>query len=270
MRACLVAHPVGVRIPERPGVERRHLPARPGQPLQQDRTARAAAHDDHVQLVVVGEPPHVRAQPVVGPGAVVGQQPRRLVARHGRWLISLPSGPGRSPGRASRTSNGSRASTAGVLVAARIGRPGEADLGPGRRVGVERGARVPGPQAPHVPGGHPVPVSSASCTACTSSVCSCPGGPGEGGDEPLVGVAVEERQRLPPRLPVLRHVGVPPAVGLAGRQPGVDHGQHRHRGLVAWCPAAGRAGPAAHGLLIRGEERQRAAASRSWTAPGPR
>jgi hypothetical protein len=48
VRARLVAHPVGVRVPERAGVQGRYPPPGPGQPLQQDRAARAAAHDDQV------------------------------------------------------------------------------------------------------------------------------------------------------------------------------------------------------------------------------
>jgi hypothetical protein len=59
--ACLVAHPVSVGIPERPRIQRRHPPAGPGQPLQQHRAARAAAHDHQVHLVLVGELPHVQA-----------------------------------------------------------------------------------------------------------------------------------------------------------------------------------------------------------------
>ena len=46
---------------------------------------------------------------------------------------------------------------AGVLVTARVGRPGKADLVPGRRMGVEGGTGVAGPQAPHLLGGQAVP-----------------------------------------------------------------------------------------------------------------
>ena len=71
----LVTEPVRVRVPERAGVQRGHPPAGPGQPLQQHRASRPAAHDDQVDLIRIGELPHIAAQPVVGPGAVVGQQP---------------------------------------------------------------------------------------------------------------------------------------------------------------------------------------------------
>ncbi len=106
----LVAEPVGVRVPERPGVQRGHPPAGPGQPLQQDRAARPAAHDDQVDLVGVGEPPHVAAQPVVRPGAVVGQQPGRFVPITDLGTHS-PSRTGSSAGRPSACSNGSRRPT---------------------------------------------------------------------------------------------------------------------------------------------------------------
>jgi hypothetical protein len=48
---------------------------------------------------------------------------------------------------------------AGVVVAARVGRAGEADLVPGVCVGVQRRAGAPGPQAPHVRGVQLVPVA---------------------------------------------------------------------------------------------------------------
>ena len=48
----------------------------------------------------------------------------------------------------------------GVEVPAGVGRAGEADLVPGPRVGVERGAGVAGPQTPHVGGGQVVPGSA--------------------------------------------------------------------------------------------------------------
>ena len=119
MRSGLVAHPVGVGVPERPGVERRHPPARPRQPLRQDRAAGPAADDDQVDLVGVVEPAHVAPQPVIGPGAVVGQQPGGLVAGADvafggdRHQASSPTGS--SAGRASATSNGSRRSTPAFL-----------------------------------------------------------------------------------------------------------------------------------------------------------
>ena len=114
VRARLVADPVGVRVPERPGVQADDPPAAPGQPLQHRRAARAAAHDDQVDLVVVVEPAHVGAQPVVGAGAVVRQQPRRLVAVPDAGH-QYPSCTGSSAGWWSATSNGSRASMPAFL-----------------------------------------------------------------------------------------------------------------------------------------------------------
>ena len=114
VRARLVADPVGVGVPEGPRVQGGHPPARPGQPLQQHRAARPAAHDDQVDLVLVGEPAHVPPQPVVGPGAVVGQQPGRLVAL-ANGGHQAPSRIGSPAGRASRTSNGSSLSTPAFL-----------------------------------------------------------------------------------------------------------------------------------------------------------
>jgi hypothetical protein len=48
----------------------------------------------------------------------------------------------------------------------------------------------------------------------------------------VLGVFVEEPQRVPPGLPVLGHVIVTPAVGLLLGQPGVDYGNDRDRWLV--------------------------------------
>ena len=110
MRRGLVAEPVGVRVPERPGVQGGHPPAGPGQPLQQHRAACPAAHDDQVDLVSVGELPHVAAEPMVRPGAVVGQQPGRFVPITDLAAHS-PSRTGSSAGWPSGTSNGSRRPT---------------------------------------------------------------------------------------------------------------------------------------------------------------
>ena len=160
VRACLVAHPVGVGVPERAGVQGRHPPPGPGQALQQDRAARAAADDHQVDLVLIGEPAHVQAQTMVGPGAVIGQQPGRLVTRPDTVSQAHQASFSDRVLGWVRVSHLERLQLAdsGVLVAARIGRAGEADLGPGERMGVEGRAGVPGPQAPHVGGGQPVPV----------------------------------------------------------------------------------------------------------------
>ena len=177
VRAAFVADPVGVRVPERPGVQADDAPPGAGQPLGEDAAAGAGAHDHQVHLVGVGVAAHVGAQPVVGAGPVVGQQPGRFVPgpdvpveAHGsdpRSSRSSPGGPVRSAcacrarstraakgtGSAStrsRVSHRSRALIAGVQVAAGVGRAGEPDLVPRPGVGVERGAGVPGPQAPHL------------------------------------------------------------------------------------------------------------------------
>ena len=106
VRSGLVADPVGIGVPERPGVERRHPPARPGQSLRQDRAARAAAHDHQVDLVGVRELPHVQAEAVVGAPAVVRQQPGGLVPGADA-VHQSPFLMGSISGLASRTSNGS-------------------------------------------------------------------------------------------------------------------------------------------------------------------
>ncbi len=50
VRPGLVGHPVLVGVPERAGLENDDVPAVPGQPLGQHRTARAGADDDQVHL----------------------------------------------------------------------------------------------------------------------------------------------------------------------------------------------------------------------------
>ena len=67
VRPELVAHPVGVGIPERSGIEGGDPPPGPGQALEHRGPAGAAADDDGVELIPVIEPPHVTAQGVVGP-----------------------------------------------------------------------------------------------------------------------------------------------------------------------------------------------------------
>ena len=80
VRAAFVGDPVGVGVPERAGVQADDPPAGPGQPLGEHAAAGAGADDHQVDLVVVGVAAHVGAQPVVGARAVVGDQPRRVVA----------------------------------------------------------------------------------------------------------------------------------------------------------------------------------------------
>jgi hypothetical protein len=115
MRARLIADPVGIRVPERARIQANHPPARPRQPLQHRGPACAAANNDQVHFIGIGEPAHVRAQPVVGTAAIVRQQPCRLVAV--AHLAHRPSPPrtGSSDGFTSRTSNGSRASMPAFL-----------------------------------------------------------------------------------------------------------------------------------------------------------
>jgi hypothetical protein len=118
---------------------------------------------------------------------------------------------------------------AGVVVAARVGRAGEADLVPGVCVGVQRRAGAPGPQAPHVRGVQLVPVAGFQVLY----------GLDQGH---LVRARRAGERRRPDRpgclarpgrcLAVLGHVRVASAVGLRGRQPGVDHLQDGDAGLV--------------------------------------
>ncbi len=78
--AALVTDPVGVRVPERAGIQADHVPPGAGEALGQHAAAGAGADDDQVDLVVAGEAAHVPAQRVVGARAVVGDQPGRVVA----------------------------------------------------------------------------------------------------------------------------------------------------------------------------------------------
>ncbi len=75
VRARFVADPVGVRVPERAGVEPDDAPPGPGQTLHQGGPAGPAPDDDDVDLVIVGEAAHVGSQPVVGAVVAVRDQP---------------------------------------------------------------------------------------------------------------------------------------------------------------------------------------------------
>src|SRR5204863_9636243 len=75
--AALVAHPVGVGIPERAGLEGDHPPPRPGQTLGEDGTPGPAADDHQVDLAGAVEAPHATTEVVVRAGAVVREQPGR-------------------------------------------------------------------------------------------------------------------------------------------------------------------------------------------------
>src|SRR5487761_1774357 len=102
-----------------------------------------------------------------------------------------------------------------VLVAARVRRPGETDLGPGGWMGVEGRACIPGPQAPYLRGPQPVPAGGLQVLhSLDQRQLVGLGSAGERGTAALAGVRVQVRQRVPPGLAVLRHVVVPPAVGL--------------------------------------------------------
>ena len=90
VRAPLVADPVAIRVPEGAGVQADDLPAGTGQPLRDHRAAGAGADHDEVDLLVVVEAAHVGAQPVVGAVAVIGQQPRRLVAAANLSVVGAP------------------------------------------------------------------------------------------------------------------------------------------------------------------------------------
>ena len=129
--AAFVADPVGVRVPERPGVQADDAPAGAGQPLGEDAAAGAGADDHQVDLVV---------------GRRSGACRRAAGGRCGsrRWAAArrIRCGPG-CPRRSSRQRPPS------VAVAARAGEvgvrvPGPFDAGgEGHRVGVDRGRRSP-------------------------------------------------------------------------------------------------------------------------------
>ena len=132
----------------------------------------------------LGVAAHVGAQPVVGPGPVGGQQPRGFVPGPDVPVEAHGSGPRsvrcavrragevgvRAAGPFDAGGEGHRVGVdpvggfpplpgvdAGVQVPAGVGGAGEPDLVPRPGVGVERGAGVPGPQAPHLGGGVVVP-----------------------------------------------------------------------------------------------------------------
>ena len=111
--AGFVADPVGVGVPERPGVQHDDSPAGPGQSLGHRRAAGTAPDDNQVDLVGVLEAAHVLAQLVVDPLAVSRQQPCGLVAIAHR-THDVPRS-GSSDGFASWTSNGSSLSTPAFL-----------------------------------------------------------------------------------------------------------------------------------------------------------
>ena len=52
VRACLVADPVALRVPERPGFEPHDAEARAREPLQQHAARRADADDEVIHLLV--------------------------------------------------------------------------------------------------------------------------------------------------------------------------------------------------------------------------
>ncbi len=61
-RMCptLVGHPVGVGIPERPGIQADDPPACPGEPLREHTAAGARTDHDQIHLVAIGVAAHVR------------------------------------------------------------------------------------------------------------------------------------------------------------------------------------------------------------------
>ncbi len=65
--AELIAHPIGVWVPEWSGVKRCHFPSRPSQALEQSRPTCAASDDHGIELVLVGIATHVGAELKIGP-----------------------------------------------------------------------------------------------------------------------------------------------------------------------------------------------------------
>ena len=93
VRARLVADPVAVGIPERPGLEHDDPEPAAGQPLGQHGPARAAADDREVDLVVVPVAAHAIAVRHASPGRI--EQERRVVA--GRTQRALEQEPAQPP-----------------------------------------------------------------------------------------------------------------------------------------------------------------------------
>ena len=133
-----------------------------------------------------------------------------------------------------------------VQVAAGVGRAGEADLVPRPGVGVERGAGVPGPQAPHLRGRAVVPRLAVGARGPARPGPARPARPVAAGRTPAAvpacGVLVQGARVSPPGLAVLGQVVVVPAVGLADRPGGCRSA--RAPAPAARCPGRA-AGPAA-------------------------
>src|SRR5439155_6502908 len=109
---------------------------------------------------------------------------------------------------------------------ARVGGPPAADLVPGRRVRVQRRAGIPRPQAPDVRRVQPVPVLGSPVLHGLDQFQLLLFGRGrERGPAARVRVGIQVGQGVPPGLTVFGYVGIPPAVGLARGQSGVDHSQ---------------------------------------------
>src|SRR6185437_10021693 len=81
--------------------------------------------------------------------------------------------------------------------------------------------------------GQPVPVLAAEVLdGLDQAVAVLLGGSGERGAVTGPRVGVEVAERVAPGLPVLGHVGVPPAVGLPRGQTRLDQLRDGHRGVV--------------------------------------
>ena len=70
-----------------------------------------------------------------------------------------------------------------------------------------------------------------------------------------MGVLVERRERLPPRIPVLGHLLVAIPVALAAAQSGIDHLDNRDSGFVVLCEQAIAQSPSSAFFLCSEERR---------------
>ena len=264
VRPGLVADPVGVRVPERPGVQGGHPPAGPGQPLRQHRAARPAAHDDQVDLVA-------RRRTAACPGAAGGwsgcrrwASARRIRSARGPGSFVLLDRVARLAGRpAPRTAPAGPRPCSCTRAGRRArGSPSRSRPTGGRRTRCRRSGSTGS-----TPGlaGQPMPVTRAEVLHDLDQRRLI-AGRAVGEAAPVLGlrVGVQEAQRVPPGLPVLGHIGITPAIGLRLGQPGVDHA--RSPG-PAGGPGAGRRSARPARYADRGHAGRGAGRPAGWRWP---
>src|SRR5581483_7027294 len=116
VRSLLVGDPVAIGIPERPALEHHHAPAAACEALREGAAAGAAAHDEHVHLVVVAvarHAVHVRDPALVrveDEGRVVLGRADRALEEAARSLHSTPRSCTSTTGSTANAGSGSQCS----------------------------------------------------------------------------------------------------------------------------------------------------------------